>query len=174
MGLKRSPNKVKLIVGLIANEEGLLEKTKRGLEKIFRNTVDFESALLDFHHTDYYRKEFGNNLKRVFLSFERLADLKDIYKIKIKTNALEKRFSSRGRRTINIDPGYLDLSKLVLFSAKDYSHRIYFGGGIFAEVTLYFKDKTFNPWPWTYPDYKSKGYIDIFNHIREEYKKAIA
>jgi hypothetical protein len=73
-------------------------------------------------------------------------------------------------RSVNIDPGYLDLAKLVLFSTKDYTHRIHVGKGIFAEVTLYFQDDSFNAWPWTYPDYKTKEYIGIFNTIRGIYK----
>jgi hypothetical protein len=87
------------------------------------------------------------------------------------TNALEAKLSKEGKRTVNIDPGYIDMAKLVLFSTKDYTHRLYLNKGIFAEVTLYYKDDTFNPWPWTYPDYKSSEYIAIFNHIRGLYKK---
>jgi Domain of unknown function (DUF4416) len=113
----------------------------------------------------------GNNLKRKFLSFQKLFDLKDIYKVKLKTNMLERRLLKLGRRSVNIDPGYLDLAKLVLFSTKDYTHRIYLNKGIFAEATLFYKDKRFNAWPWTYPDYRSEAYIDIFNSIRELYCK---
>ncbi len=147
------------------------EKIKTKLEKKF-GSVDYESESLAFDNTDYYSQELGENLKRKFLSFERLMDLKNAYRIKLWTNAIEGKFLKSGKRRVNIDPGYLDLSKLVLFSTKDYSHRVYLGKGIFAEVTLFYKDKTFNPWPWTYPDYKTKDYIDIFNAIREKYKSS--
>ncbi len=171
MGIITRPKKVKLIIGLISSNEDLLTKIKISLEKTLRNKVDYTSPMMDFNYTDYYKKEMGSPLKRKFLSFEKPLDLERIYAIKIMTNALESKFAKCGKRMINIDPGYLDMAKLVLFSTKDYTHRIHLNDGIFAEVTLYYKDDTFNPWPWTYPDYKSKEYIAIFNHIRGLYKK---
>jgi len=68
---------------------------------------------------------------------------------------------------VNIDPGYLDQAKLVLASTKNYVHRVYLNDGIYAELTLFFQDKSFQPWQWTYPDYRTPEYIGIFNHIRE-------
>lgn len=170
MGRPGGTHKVKLIVGLLSREAAAMEKAKRMLAGMF-GKIDFESPPLDFTHSSYYKEEMGDNLKRKFLSFERLFSLRGIYRVKLKTNNLEKKFLNHGRRLINIDPGYLDLAKLVLFSTKDYTHRIYLDGGIFSEVTLFYKDKKFNAWPWTYPDYKSEEYLDIFNSIRGLYKK---
>jgi len=171
MGKLREPNRVKLITGLLSADTSFFPKVKKILEKKF-GMVDFKSDETDFTHTDYYAKEMGSNLKRVFFSFERLLDLKDIYAVKRWTNRLEDEFLKSGKRTVNIDPGYLDLSKVILLSTKDYSHRIYLNKGIFAEVTLFYKNNSYNPWPWTYPDYRTKAYIDVFNHIRQIYKKA--
>jgi hypothetical protein len=170
MGIPERPHKVKLIVGLLSNDLKAMEKAGAMLAGTFGG-IDFESAVLDFTHSDYYKKEMGSGLKRKFLSFRRPFDLKDIYKVKLKTNILESKLLKSGKRSVNIDPGYIDLAKLVLFSTKDYIHRIYLNKGIFAEVTLFYKDKSFNPWPWTYPDYKSEAYRDIFNSIRELYGK---
>lgn len=170
MGIVRQPDKVKLIVGLLSNRPDMFSKTKKVLEKMF-GKVDHETALIDFTHTDYYNKEFGAGLKRKFVSFERPFSLAGLYRVKLATNRLEKSLSVSGKRTINIDPGYLDLSKLVLFSTKDFSHRIHVDRGVFAEVTLFYKDKSFNAWPWTYPDYKTGSYIDTFNRIREIYRE---
>ncbi|MFA6320675.1 MAG: DUF4416 family protein [Candidatus Omnitrophota bacterium] len=173
MGTLRYPEKVKLIIGLLFNDASTYVKAKRDLIRCF-GKIDFESDQLDFTHTDYYKEEMGEVLKRRFLSFERLFDLKKIYTAKVKTNLIEKKYSKEGSRTINIDPGYLNLSKLVLFSTKDYTHRLYLGKGIFAEITLFYKDNTFNPWPWTYPDYKTSEYLKIFEIIRQIYKDRIA
>ena len=164
-------NKVKLFTGLLAADLDILDAVKKPLTKAF-GRIDFESPVWEFTHTGYYEKEMGRNLKRKFFGFERYVNVKNIYKAKLRTNLIERRFSRSGSRTINIDPGYLDAAKVVLFSTKDYTHRIYLDGGIYAEVTLFYKDKTFNPWPWTYPDYKTKDYINIFNSMREEYKRA--
>ncbi len=168
MGTPRAPERVKLIIGLMTGDAAILTESKRMLEEIF-GRVDYEIPTLDLVHTEYYREEMGDGLKRKFLSFEELRDLETIYDVKLRTNELEKRFLNGALRRVNIDPGYLSLSKVVLFSTKDYSHRIYSGKGVFAEVTLYYKDKTYNPWPWTYPDYKTGAYIDIFNLIRQRY-----
>ena len=168
MGIYGDGHKVKLIVGLLSNDAAVMSKVAAALARIF-GSVDFESGILDFTHSDYYRKEIGIGLKRKFLSFQKLLSLKDIYKVKLKTIRLEKKFLSDGKRRVNIDPGYLDCAKLVLFSTKDYTHRIYLNKGIYAETTLFYKDKKFNAWPWTYPDYRSDKYINIFNSIRELY-----
>lgn len=78
--------------------------------------------------------------------------------------------SCLGKRRVNIDPGYLDSSKLVLASRKDYAHRIYLNKGVYGEVTLFYRQKTFTPWECTYPDYRSPPYLAAFNRIRELYR----
>ena len=168
MRISGESHKVKLIIGLLSNDIAAINNTSTALVRIFGRT-DFESGTLDFTHSDYYRKEMGSGLKRRFLSFQRLLRLKDIYKVKLKTSRLERKFLSDGKRRVNIDPGYLDHAKLVLFSTKDYTHRIHLNKGIYAEVTLFYKDGRYNAWPWTYPDYRSDAYLGIFSSIRELY-----
>ncbi len=162
--------KAKLIIGLLSADQGLFRIVKEQLEKIY-GSIDYESDIFDFGHTNYYREELGEGLKRIFYSFKRMVDLDNIYKTKLRTGQVEKRFLNNGKRAVNIDPGYLNLSRLVLFSTKDYTHRIYLNEGIYGETTLFYKDDTFNPWPWTYPDYKTEAYIKFFNSIRAIYKE---
>lgn len=163
---------VKLIIGFIFKEESIYDNAKGILQRYF-GEIDFESPLFDFTHTDYYQKEFGTPLKRKFVSFKKLIPAQNLPKIKITTNKIEQRLSCGASRLINIDPGYLDLSKLVLASTKDYRHRIYLDRGIYSEVTLFYQNKTFNPWEWTYPDYKTSEYIALFNQIRQIYSEQI-
>jgi len=166
MGIPRRAGKVKLIAGILFSDAGAYAAAKKALAGAF-GRIDFESGVFDFTHTSYYAGEMGQGLKRRFLSFERLIDPAKAYGAKIRTNLIERCRMKGGRRTVNIDPGYLDLAKLVLFSTKDYSHRIYAGKGVFAEATLFYKNKAFNPWPWTYPDYKTAEYLGVFNSIRD-------
>lgn len=168
MGKIKKYQLVKLIIGFIFKEEGALKKAKALLEKQF-GRIDFESQTLPFYHTRYYEKEFGKDLKKKFISFKKLISPIHLPKIKIITNKLENNLSCGINRTINIDPGYLDLSKLILASTKDYKHRIYLDKGIFSEVTLFYENKSFRPWEWTYPDYRTDEYIAIFNKIRDIY-----
>ena len=101
--------------------------------------------------------------------------------IKNITNDIEREFSYFKKRVINLDPGILDFAKVILASTKDFSHRIYIGDGIFAEITLMFnhiKNKNnlkdnFRFLPWTYPDFKTEKYLDFFLNARLYYKEII-
>lgn len=168
MGKIKKHLPVKLITGLIFQEEATAQKAKSILTRHL-GRIDFQSPVLLFKHTDYYRKEFGANLKRQFLSFQKPIDPARLYQIKILTNKIETKLSVANKRRINIDPGYLTLSKLVLATTKDYSHRIYLNRGIYAEVTLFFEGKRFKPYDWTYPDYQTAEYAEVFHKIRNIY-----
>lgn len=163
--------KHKLVIGFIGRPE-IMEKARVRLCRKF-GLVDYTSDILDFEFTDYYAAEMGRGLKRRFISFKRLVPQDALAGIKIFTNHLEKKYAVKTRRQINIDPGMVSLGKLILATTKDYSHRVYIGQGIYSEVTLRFKGKTFMPWEWTYPDYGSAAYINIFNQIREIYQRQI-
>lgn len=160
--------KVKLVIGFIYKDEAIFIKAQERLKKKF-GKIDFISGCLDFNYTDYYEVEMGKALKRRFISFTKLIPIQDLYRIKLYTNRLETRFLTGKSRQVNIDPGYLDLAKLVLATTKDYAHRIFLRKGIFAEITLSFKGNSFSANEWTYMDYRSKEYIDIFNQIRKLY-----
>lgn len=165
-------HQVKLIVGFIFHEPDFLTRANLLLINKF-GSVDFKSQVLPFEYTDYYKKEFGWPLKRAFVSFKKLIDPSELAGIKITTNRLEKKLAYNSLRRINIDPGYLDMAKLVLATTKDYKHRVYLDKGIYAEVTLRYENKTFQSWDWTYPDYKTREYIAIFNQIRQIYTSQI-
>jgi len=170
MGKVKEPLPVKLIASLFTANTKLLEEAKVRLSQEF-GPIDYESELLPFDHTTYYAAEFGENLKRRFVAFEKLVHPGRLAEIKLLTNALEMEWAVEGRRRVNIDPGYVSHSKLVLATTKNHAHRIYLGQGIYAEVTLHYRSGTFQPWPWTYPDYASPPLIAIFNQIRGLYVK---
>jgi len=171
MGKVKEPLPVKLVVGMISGEESLFNQAEKKLTQEF-GLVDFTSSPLPFNCTDYYEKKMQINLKRKFISFASLIDPAKIVEIKLFTNQLEENFlypHSKQRR-LNLDPGYITLAKLVLATSKNFQHRIYLRKGIYAEITLRYKrGKGFTCWEWTYPDYRSKEYIEIFNHLREIY-----
>jgi hypothetical protein len=73
-----------------------------------------------------------------------------------------------------LDPGYVTLAKMVLATTKDFAHRLYLGDGIYAESTLRFRKKQFEPWEWTYPDYRTDEYREFFGRVRECYKDKLA
>jgi hypothetical protein len=160
---------VKLIVSLLAGDPALLDQAQAALERAF-GPVDWQSEPLPFAHTDYYTPEHGPGLMRRLVTFRPLIDPGRLAAIKRETNALEQRWTDEGQRQVNLDPGYLSLSKLVLATTKDHGHRMYLGQGIYAEVTLRFQDGAFRAWPWTYPDYASPHYATLLAGVRERYK----
>ena len=158
---------------MIAADPALFKKAALHLAKIF-GPVDFTSDIITFDQTSYYEKEMGRNLQRQFISFKRLILPAKLILIKRQANKLEFKLSqNRQHRAINLDPGYLEYGKLVLATTKDHQHRLYLGQGIFGEVTLRYTNGSFTPWEWTYPDYATQEYINIFNHIRKLYQKQI-
>lgn len=169
MGKATQPKPVKLICGMISPKETLCREAGNSLEEEF-GEIDFESHILPFVHTKYYQKELGTALERKFISFKNLIDPGGLAEVKLFTNKLEKeKFSRWEKREINLDPGYICISKLVLATTKNHQHRIYLKDGIYAEVTLRFVGRTFVPYEWTYPDYRTEEYIKIFNSIRHLY-----
>ncbi|HID93519.1 MAG TPA: DUF4416 family protein [bacterium (Candidatus Stahlbacteria)] len=158
----------KLICGVIANSEWMLEKVIAVLKENFGD-IDKRSKMIPFDFTNYYEKEMGKGLIREWVSFLKPIKEDEIKNIKLKTIKLEKWLANKdGSRNVNIDPGYVSLSKLVLASTKDYAHRIYLGDGIFAEITLIYRKGAFQPLEWTYPDYRQN--TRFFEEVREELK----
>lgn len=172
MGKVKKTPPVKFVVGFIYSDQKILQKSKVFLERKF-GRIDFCSQPIAFNFTDYYEKEFGKNLTREFIAFKKLILPVRLPVIKTLTNKIEEKFSHQGKRLINIDPGYLDLAKLVLATTKDFRHRVYLDKGIFAEITLSYQGKSFTPWELTYPDYRSKEYLEVFNRIRGLYNQQI-
>lgn len=158
--------KAVLFTGLLFHDEIYLNEARQRLLNLFGKIL-FESPTFDWDYSEYYRAELGWPIKRSFIFFDGLINSETLPDIKLLTREIERSLSKDGRRAINIDPGYLTLSKVVLASTKNYSHRIYMGKGIFAEVTLIFRNKRYRPHLFTYRDYASDSYIDIFMKARQ-------
>lgn len=168
MGKAIKPYQVKLVIGMLAKSQKLFDITEEFFIKEFGG-IDYESPIIPFRYTDYYKKEMGGPLKRKFISFSNAISPEKIIEIKLLANSIEEKLSKDNKRMVNIDPGYITDAKLVLATTKDYFHRIYLDRGIYAEVTLVWRRHSFEPFEWTYPDYRSKEYINILNTIRNNY-----
>jgi hypothetical protein len=180
-----NPKPVKLFIGMLSKEVSLFEQLKNELQNIFGPT-DLESPVWQWEHTGYYSKEIGEKLKRKFIFFKNLINPESIAEIKLRTIEVEGQYLNSplsplskggqrgvGGRKINLDPGYLDSAKVVLVSTKNYSHRIYLGNGIYGEVTLIYSNNTYQPLPYTYPDFQTPEYLEFFKKAREMYKEEI-
>jgi hypothetical protein len=134
--------------------------------------VETTSETMPFDFTHYYDAETGSPLLRRFVRFapgpgpERLAEIKRT------TNAIEAEFASAAApqgppRPINLDPGWLSAFSLVLASCKPFAHRVYLRDGVWAEVTLLWRDGRWRPLEWTFPDYASGRYDAFLTAARD-------
>ncbi|TFG63137.1 MAG: DUF4416 family protein [Spirochaetales bacterium] len=175
MGLEKNFEPWKLVTGLLlrsGNFPQLFTEAKNSLTEAF-GSVDYESPALPFTYTGYYSGEMGHEILRVFLSFREPVDPSALSKIKMKTNALEHRFMEEEKRSVNIDPGILNLSRFILATTKDNAHRIPLDAGIYAELTLLYQRKNFQALPWTYPDFRTEVYQDILMEIRNIFREQL-
>lgn len=165
-----APKPVKLIVSLVSGEKRVFASVVDKLSRAYGG-MDFMSKCIPFDKTDYYETEMGKNLVRRFVAFEKLMDPDGLPKVKRWTDRLESEHKDRdGNRKVNLDPGYLSLSHLILATHKRFSHRPYLRDGVYADLTLMYKRKSFQPLEWTFPDYGTDEIVEIMNRLRERYR----
>ncbi|HUT59642.1 MAG TPA: DUF4416 family protein [Phycisphaerae bacterium] len=177
------PPRVKLICGMISSQPALMEQAGRALGET-HGEVELTSEVMDFDFTHYYDRQMSSPLYRQFVAFGELVCPDVLADAKLGANALEREFASgaagRGSlqggpaRPINIDPGYVESSKLVLASMKNFSHRIYIGRGVYAEVTLLYRRGRWEPLEWTFPDYASGRYWPFLDQVRRRLRRQLA
>ena len=172
LGSAQPFTKEKLLIACLSGPQDSRDELRAHLIERY-GAPDFESADIPFTFTHYYDAEMGTPIGRFFFSFDNLLSPDLLPAIKTETNAIEDRFRVKGHRKLNLDPGFLSLSRLILATTKDGSHRIPLRNGIFAEVTLVYEHSRFRPLDWTYPDYRSESYHEILVEIRELYKRQL-
>jgi len=123
-----------------------------------------------FAESEYYRPTMGDQILKQFAVLDRRYDPAMLASDKILTNLWEEEVKlalpANEPRPLNIDPGYMTLTKLVLASTKNREHRVYLRDSVYAEVTLGFRDQRWQPMPWTYPDYQRSDFLDYFLEAR--------
>jgi hypothetical protein len=170
MGQPTDPAPVLLLLAAFSRHEGAIAWA-RGRAEAAWGPVALESPPFPFEQTHYYDTTMGPRLRKVFFALARLADPASLVDWKLATNAWEQEYAATAGHTesrpLNLDPGYLTLGKLVLASTKDFAHRIYLGRGIYAEITLYYKERAWQHHGWTFRDYRSEEYHAFFSMCRE-------
>ena len=158
----------KLIVGFFVKERNLAADIAQHLQERL-GPVEMVSPWLNFDFTTYYGREMGFPLGRRLIVFKSLGEQIQLAAIKRMTNELELKYQRQGRRRVNIDPGYLLPERFVLATGKNFTHRIYIGEGIYADLTLIYQKGAFRTLPWTYPDYADRRLIDFLTLVRNKY-----
>ena len=172
----KDPQPVKLIVGILAANQKCLDATVDIISANF-GQIDISSEIWPFDKTNYYNEELGTEILRQFVSFERLIDPGRLAEIKMQTNYFEEDLAESMSlplpRPVNLDPGIIEPSKLVLASTKNFSHRIYIGLKMYAEVTLIYDKGQWRHFNYTFPDYREPRYYDFFNKVREKVREQL-
>jgi hypothetical protein len=163
------PEPVKLFIGALYSDA---ERLQLAIERIVQKlgSIDYKSPEFDFDSSDYYKDEMGWPIRRRFISLHQLINPKDIARIKIITNTIEDELAKGQKRTINLDPGYMDYNKIVLASAKYNGQKIYIDSGIYADPALWYEKGAYQDYPFSFPDFKLHIYDEVFLHIRALYK----
>ncbi len=169
MATPTPPHPVLLLVAASSRHDGALQWAQEKIAAEF-GPLGAVSPAFDFTETDYYTATMGTDLKKQFVVPAQPIDPGRLAAIKRLTNQWEIDYAAAAGhpepRPLNLDPGYLTLAKLVLASTKDHAHRIYLADGIYAEVTLNYRGKQWQPFDWTYPDYRREDFQEFFTNCR--------
>jgi Domain of unknown function (DUF4416) len=167
------PTPALLVIAAFSRHDEALQWARERLQRDY-GPLAAATAPFSFHHTKYYEPTMGPNLCKQMLAFEQLVRPQQLASIKLHTNQLERELKDAGEypeaRPLNLDPGLLTLGKFLLATTKDQAHRIYLRDGIYAEVTLRFQSGEYEPWPWTYADYREPALRAALKEFRDYFR----
>ena len=170
------PDPALLVVASFSRHPEALRWAQERLQQAF-GPPGLASPTFPFNQTRYYEPTMGPGLSKRLLAFDLVA-ADCLAPTKLLTNALERELAQSGLypepRPLNLDPGLLSLGKFLLATTKDQAHRVYLGEGIYAEVTLHYRDGAFEPWPWTYADYRQPAVLSFLKEARDFYRRRLA
>jgi Domain of unknown function (DUF4416) len=173
MARVQKPPQGRLVVSVIHSSLDALADALKALERRF-GRVQCETTGAECSDGDFYREEMGAHLQRRFFSFERPVSRESLVEIKGICHKTEQLFADRTGddfffRTVNIDPGILTPSNLVIASHRELNHRVYMANGVYAETALIFSKGQFCRLPWTSEDYYTDESIDFFLRVRASF-----
>ena len=160
---------VKLFAAVLWARDEALQKALRHMESSW-SAIDYIGPDRPFDLTDYYEKEMGSDLRRRLISFHELFPPDRIGEAKHVANNIEYELADGGR-AVNIDVGYLDHNKIVLASFKGAGQKIYLGGGAWADLVARYRSGRYQPFEWTFPDFKDGRYDVELKEIRGIYRR---
>lgn len=143
-------------------DQDMVQKIENLYGKVITFTPEFNPLAA------YYSKEMGpeNLLKRIFLVTTAAFPREFLLTNKLLGLEWERAWSKDSKRMVNVDLGFVSLENFILATTKNYSHRVFLGQNIFADLTYQCAEGGFQTLPWTYPDFKDQAKIDFFNWCR--------
>ena len=160
------------VVSVLFSSREAYSKALTELQSVFGEIV-LSSDPYPFDMSDYYRKEMGDSISRVWLCFAPLRDPSDLPLWKQSCLELERVAGGQGNRLVNIDPGYLDHGKLVLASCKSAPDKIYMGLGVYAHTCLRYKKGEFHGPEHSFSDFIDGRFDDFFLSAKQLLRKML-
>jgi len=168
MAAPRLVEPVKRFVAVLWLEADALDAALTAMQQRW-GPLDYQSIDYPFDFTSYYEPEMGTDLQRRLVSFAELMPSETLVEAKLTCNAIEDSLAGPTGRRINLDIGYLDHNKLILASAKGAGQKIHLGEGIYADLIARYARGHYQPFEWTFMDFKSPRYTNDLNAMRELY-----
>jgi hypothetical protein len=159
---------VKLLVAILWADVQALDAAVEALCDEWRE-IDFRGGDRPFDLSDYYEMEMGTDLQRRLVSFLHLVPPESIREAKLTCNQIETRLANDSGRRVNLDIGYLDHNKIVLASVKYAGQKIHLGDGIYADMIARYKHGCYQPFEWTFPDFRDGRYDEDLARVRQLY-----
>ncbi len=167
----KEPPPSRLVLALMWNPKFSLEEFIPKLQTIW-GEIKSQSLVYDFIHTQYYKKEMGEGLRKVFIEINGLFSRDSLVGHKLKATELENKYLDENKnRLLNVDPLFVNLENIVISTSKAFSHRAYLEKGVYADVAFIWHTKHFEALPWTYPDYKQN--VHYFEDVRAHLKNLL-
>lgn len=173
MSIPKPPPPAQLLLSLFGSRWERFWPSLLSLLEKHLGPADMVGPAIPFVETTYYQREFGTPLIRRLISFKKLVDQDRLKDVKLWTHEVEQAHAHDGKRLFNLDPGLLTLERLVLATGKNFSHRVYLGEGIFADLTLLFQGGGWKTLPWTFPDYGGPALQALLTEMRRRYKEKL-
>jgi hypothetical protein len=172
LGPRSDPPPVLVILGLLSNQPGLICEAAERLAEPWGG-IDLWGEPQPFDHTPYYEKEMGSELQRRFCCLTGLMAPERLVELKQKAWEVEQLYIVAGNRQVNLDPGTLDATKVVLASFKPGPQKLYLGSGVWADMVSFYTNRAFRPLLWTFPDLREGPHLELFAHARRRYKELL-
>jgi hypothetical protein len=166
------PAPVLRLCSCLTAEPELLSTVESELARNY-GEVALKSPAFPFDTSDYYREEMGDGLERHWLCFRELFGAERLPEYRLTTGRIEARLTAAGDRRVNLDPGYLDLGKLVLASLKEAPDKIYMGQGVWAHTCLKFRQGEFTAPDHSFPDFRDGRFDAFMLEARNFYKSLL-
>jgi hypothetical protein len=162
------PPLVKYFIAVLFRDQRHLDAARAAVVSTW-GALDFEGPDHIFDVTGYYEPEMGAPLFRRIIAFENLFEPTLLVDMKLACNRIEDSMRSEGKRTVNLDAGYLDHNKVLLASAKQAGQKVYLDKGIYADFAGRYKAGRYHPFEWSFPDFKDGRYDEELKSIRSVY-----